>query len=660
MTSRLSVVADEFRELDLMFKSESDLDVVEKGFARKLIHAVSSEDEVLECEALKSLGDLYLPKAKMKDHKAENFSKACGLYIDVLRYCRSADEKQVIEHRIKYAEKCTKLKYCQSHMESDTGVSDTHTLAVSMELHNLKKKTKLRGYGIVPSIEAYTKYFVAAVACKCKHKEVESLKGIGDLYLDKGRIGRNNAAFTKAVGLYRTALDRCEDLDGRETLEHRIEYAEKVKRRMKKRQEVGQSRNNLVVQVVGLIDINDKQQEDTDSDYIEELQEGCRALQTGDLDAAEQHFAAALKAVHVKDSTTDEYKEEAEPLCKLSDVYLEKGIQSKDGSDFTKAAALCNAALVRAKIEDREGIKQMILRVSQLFLEHVLMVDNVVDIGDSGIQKSILKKDRKYIEEEMKRIDQEVDPYTLDDDDPTITEVEKRRAEAIKVLFQTIVQQRKTFISGLVDECIEIMGPPPCKYAMIGLGSQATGLVTPYSDLEFAILVEDETKQNVKYFRNLTHYLHLKVINLGETILPAMGIKSLNDFYSDDPMENWYYDSVTPRGFAFDGAMPLACKTPLGRGTSELIHTPTANSLNSLGSAWSNLGDDKKAISYSEESLQMRRRIYGEGTAHRDIANTLNNLGIAWSSLGDDKKAITYYEQSLQMRQSTYGIVKRL
>ncbi|XP_078585831.1 uncharacterized protein LOC144867648 [Branchiostoma floridae x Branchiostoma japonicum] len=590
--TRLSDVAEELRELDLMFKSGSDLDVVEKGFARKLIHAISTEDEVLECEALKSLGDLYLQKAKSNDQRTENFNKACGLYTEVLRYCRTADEKQVIEHRIKYAVTCTKLKYCPRNMKSDIEALDNITLSVSMELHKLKEKTNRRGYGAIPLVEAYTKYFVAAIVSKSKRQEIESLKSIGDLYLDKGRVGRNNAAFNKAVGLYRAALDRCEDSDGRETLKHRIKYADKVKRRrVKKQQKVGlsmfnssttksQATNDVIQQRNGDgVDEtqanSEKPQKDTDSDYTEQLQEGCRALQTGDLDTAEQNFAAALKAVHVKNSSTDEYKAEAKPLCKLADVYLERGMQSKDGSDFTKAAALCNAALVRAKIEDREGIKQTILRVNKLFIEHVFMVQNVVGIGDSENHKSILKKDRKYVEDELKRIEQEVDPYTIDDNDPTIREVEKKRAEAIKALFQTIVQQRRMFIAGLVDECMGVMGLPPCKYAMIGLGSQATGLVTPYSDLEFAILVEDETKQHVTYFRNLTHYLHLKVINLGETILPAIAIKCLNDFYSDDPMENWYYDAVTPRGFAFDGAMPHACKTPLGRGTSELIRTPS-------------------------------------------------------------------------------------
>ncbi|XP_035663924.1 uncharacterized protein LOC118407553 [Branchiostoma floridae] len=717
---RLSAVVAEFQELDLLFASGSDLDVVEKGYARKLIHAISTGNKVLKCEALKSLGDLYLHKAKMKGQKARNFHRSCALYEELLTSCRSEEEKQVMQHRIRYAEKCTRLAHRHKCTEPENKVSASVALglAVSAKLQEVKEKTQMKG--VAPLIEAYTNLFVQAIMDGHVCLETESLKTLGDLYLEKGRVGRDEAAFTTAAGLYRAALDRCEDSDGRETLEHRIKYAEKVKEKVQKRQGTGKPRNRKACKderITPLPTSRQAAQEDTDSTYQGHLQKGCKALQTGDLDTAEYNFAAALKDVH--DPNSDEHRKEAELLYKLGDVYLKRGIQSRDGGDFTKAAALCNAALVRARAEDREGITQTILEITRLFVKYVLSSDKA-DIGDAQKHKLVLKKHRDYVEEEIKRIEQLADPYSLDDSDPSLRKVEKKRTKAVKRLCQTIIHQRRTFIAGLVDECMEVMGPHPCKYAMIGLGSQATGLATPYSDLEFAILVEEETDDNVRYFRNLTHYLHLKVINLGETILPAMGIKSLNDFSSDDPLDDWFYDSVTPRGFAFDGAMPHACKTPLGRGTAgELIHTPsemarvladdltlhlkkgyhlasilgnvclitgeqdlvnaytdlwteslemtqsvygenTAHrdicvSLNGLGVTLIDSGDPGKAMKYFEQALQMQQSIHGQDTKHSDIADSLQLLGIAWKELGDYIKAISFHEQVLQMRRSIYG-----
>ncbi|XP_078603819.1 uncharacterized protein LOC144877668 [Branchiostoma floridae x Branchiostoma japonicum] len=397
--------------------------------------------------------------------------------------------------------------------------------------------------------------------------------------------------------------------------------------------------------------------------YDEHLHAGNVALQDGDLKAAEQHFASALKQIHERQSP--QLREEEACLRKLGTVYVRRGTRTKNGRDFAKATALFNAALARGG--NKHVLVDAIKKAERLFLYHTVGVDHEPSPYDTDIEhKNRLEKYRTKLKARLQKIHNDHNPYTYDDDDPKVKEVEMKRANSVKDLFKDISKQRKDFIKDLVQECIKTIGPPPCQYAMVGLGSQATELVTPYSDLEFAILIEEnkDTSDNKEYFLNLTLYLYLKIINLGETILPAVAIRSLNDFCSrqtaektteyptedryptegpkesptegpkedrtedstaspaeggaedsakkltkglskvptEDPVEvpteensnedpakdssdnttedrtenpkegeaddhagSWFYDSVTPRGFAFDGAMPWASKTPLGR-----------------------------------------------------------------------------------------------
>lgn len=85
------------------------------------------------------------------------------------------------------------------------------------------------------------------------------------------------------------------------------------------------------------------------------------------------------------------------------------------------------------------------------------------------------------------------------------------QASKIKSLFKTIASEIKQLFAGIIQECLDVLGKPPCHYEIIVLGSLAREEMTPYSDLEWAILTSSEEEKCKIFFRNLTNLVHLQV-----------------------------------------------------------------------------------------------------------------------------------------------------
>ena len=150
-----------------------------------------------------------------------------------------------------------------------------------------------------------------------------------------------------------------------------------------------------------------------------------------------------------------------------------------------------------------------------------------------------------------------------------VDEITKRKINMVKLIQERITTDYLSVMECLARRCIEILGKPSCKFALVGMGSLARKEITPYSDFECIIVLEEgvqKTKNyqhSLEYFRWFSVIFQIVLISLGETILPSVAIPSLNNFHQNGG--DWFYDDVAPNGISFDGFMPHACKTPLGR-----------------------------------------------------------------------------------------------
>ncbi|XP_019646795.1 PREDICTED: LOW QUALITY PROTEIN: uncharacterized protein LOC109487257 [Branchiostoma belcheri] len=567
----------------------------ETGYLRALVDAMADTDRLAEVELLKTLGDVNVEKGRLgKD--VGKFNTALALYLAAMVRCYHEEQADGIEHRYHYMERLLQGVSSQGKEHPTEDKETTTPAKVAAKFQDLDKR-RATGGNRDSLLVGYAQMMVEAIINDNSMLETEAIKSLGDVYQKRGTETGDTRNLTRATALYNRALARCHNVHGTVVIVHRLLHTAKIRQDItttrNKRSTRTQRQKNVrgrkghfsAFSAASSSDGSTSQVDDMlvplSLSYRRYIQTADRDVENGDLDAAEQNLAAALKLVH--DPSKPKKAKEADCLCRLGDVYVERGKRTGEGRKFTQAAALYNASMARTD-GDKQNMVTKLRETERQFLRNTCNLDCEPCPYSSALDHiKELDNSRACAKSQLEAIHQEHNPYQYDEDDPVVREVEIKRAEAIKNLFKSIAAGRQEFIQVLTDECIAQIGPPPCKYAFIGLGSQATELVTPYSDLEFAILIEEgkDDDDTRRYFLNLTHYLHLKVINLGETILPAMAIPSLNDFLSEDPEKDWFYDSVTPRGFAFDGFMPWASKTPFGRDETKskspvsLIQTPS-------------------------------------------------------------------------------------
>lgn len=224
--------------------------------------------------------------------------------------------------------------------------------------------------------------------------------------------------------------------------------------------------------------------------------------------------------------------------------------------DFHRALKFLNCSMAIVQSDEshdpkkEERLFEMMVNVEKSFLQEVLEIPQAhIESCYTGYS---IQKRRKFLNDYREEIrnDLKLKPGLTDDFCVRINQ------KSIEKLIHNFSNSILGFISTYIQECIQLIGPPPCVFAVIGLGSLARKEFCPYSDLEFAILVKDRSLSTLSYFRNFSKILELKIINLGETEFKilAKGTRS-----------------PVAKGFCFDDGG----NTPLGKATQfELIGTP--------------------------------------------------------------------------------------
>ena len=242
-----------------------------------------------------------------------------------------------------------------------------------------------------------------------------------------------------------------------------------------------------------------------------------RALAKGELEVAVNYSIQAIRAVMLNKS----YKRSPEPYRYLAEV-LERKAEDKNlelpqrQHFLLQAAALYNFVRNFLKTEDVEGELSKI--VSRKLLD---IQDSMVEmVGGNPLRckfdSELKQNELKNLRNEAKQSLESIECRRSSKNQESVNKCDVRpmlkdETKDIEELSDRISVRMKQFLAAIINECLELLGTPPCDHEVIVFGSLARNEMTPYSDFEWAILTNSEEEECKVFFRNLTNLVHLQV-----------------------------------------------------------------------------------------------------------------------------------------------------
>ena len=303
-------------------------------------------------------------------------------------------------------------------------------------------------------------------------------------------------------------------------------------------------------------------------------------------------------------------------IHKLGLLYFQKNCNK---ISLIQSVGLLNSAIARNP-QNILVIKRDLSKVCQFILDQAKAQNLTADLIEKANEvKNDIDSMRKEVNQRLAFLKTIENYEKLNNTNPIAQQ--KAKIKSIKEIQLHITKRYKKIMTDLSQYCQHVMGPPPCKFAVVGMGSLARNEITPYSDFEHIILLENLENKNCcdenceEYFRWFSVIFHVIVLNLQETIIPSLNIEYLNDKTSE--LGDWFFDTCT-RGISFDGMMVHACKFPLGR-TQPTKNKPWTNELiKPVNKMLKYLSDDEhlKNGYYLSDILTVTCFVYGDQALH--------------------------------------------